>query len=189
MVIPWWFGFVVSGLLALLRYRVPAIPARLASAGLGAFLIVAVLGFVTLPPVLSASLIINGALFGVCIDRWFTQRSAPAGSAEFASLTLNFQPPEAPGEVAHKNVFSWYTTSLMLTAQSEDGSKHRHVFNQWVVAIWFQNPVFVYVARVEKLSGEQLTSSIPWQTDRGLLAIIETPSEPTVLKINVQTRQ
>lgn len=181
----------MSGLLALLRYRVPAIPPRLASAGIGAFLIVAVLGFLTLPVALGFSLVVNGALVGFGVDLWLSRRNreTPLGSAQSASLTLSFLPPETPGEITNQNVFTWYATTLVLTAHAEDGSKHRHVFNQWVVAIWFQEPVFNYVARVEHLSGEILTSSIPWQTCRGLFLMVEAPSAPTVIKVSVQVRR
>lgn len=190
MEIPWWFGFVSSAALALLRYRVPAIPPRLASAGIGAFIVVSALGFFTVTPLLAASLVINGALFAAGLDIWLStrRRQAPLGSAKSAALTLNFTPTNPPAEVTHQNVFTWYTTSLLLTAHDEQGQKHRHVFNQWVVAVWFDEPVFDYTAKVESLSGEHLVTSVQWQTARGVFVMVEAPSAPAVIRISVQSR-
>jgi hypothetical protein len=76
--LPWWASLVASLTLALLRYRVPALPPRLTSAGVGAGLVLFLFAFLpTQPLTLGASLVANGALALALLDTVLSKKKVP----------------------------------------------------------------------------------------------------------------
>lgn len=186
--LPWWVGICLSVGLALFRYRFPALHPRIASAGMGACL-----GFVTgqllqADTPLFASIILNGALLGAVIDHAISTRGRPIGAASSATLTLQFPAVAPPTEVANQNVHSWYATSIMVNFEGAEGQRQRHVFNNWVVAVWFRDDLFDYQIETNTLAGEQAIANIIWRSERGFFFSVEAPAQPSTVQFRAISR-
>jgi hypothetical protein len=185
----------VTALMALasscVRWRWPAVPAYLASAGIGASLCGVVLSFLHPSIALALSLTANAALLAGAADAYFSRigkRAHEPEAAGSAVLVLNFPANGPPTEVSNVNVHSWSARTLALTACMEDGSQTSHIFNQWLIPIWFDRPVFDYQLEVVPLTPCAVLFDVNWRTERGVFLTIQPPQEPAVFKVSISRR-
>ena len=171
-----------------LRWRIPAVPKFLASAGLGASTALALLSFLDPSLGVALSVALNVGLIAGLTDYIFLQTRVPRSNERSGNIVLSFPSNGPPDEVSNHNVHSWYATSLTLEYSDDAGQKQRRVLNQWVVSIWFGGDLHNYFHRAESLSGEEVNTSFIWRTERGLVCIVDAPTQPTVLRLSFKHR-
>lgn len=128
-----------------IRWRVPAVPPALATAGIGASLCIALLSLFHPSYALAASLTINAAVFCGLIDFLAFRRKSEKTSAKGAMLRLTFYGDHRhPTVVRSENIATWcayYNQAARFTGQNLEGEEVTllEIPRSWAVFLCYES--------------------------------------------------
>ena len=94
--------------------------------------------------------------------------SGLSNEAKSASLTIEIGPDGSAKEIANANIFSWKGEVQIASYYDKRGKlMQNNAMGHWFFAVWFDKPVFDYVATIRAIGNDRLVSTITWQTARG----------------------
>ena len=158
----------------------------------------AVLNILTSPVAINLAAFSLGAALGLILDwRAFRPKGepiavplVPSEDASSALLVVEFQKGGSVREMRSENIFTWRGEVQIAHSIGEDGKTiSLDALGHWFFAVWFEKPIFDYVATARPIGQEHIMSAITWQSERGLVFNTSAPQEPIVLELRIEKRE